>query len=591
ALSYAQTRNGPTLLLAQEGGDAQLALSSPSFLLLDQDRLKRRQVLRMHWEWLDCERALFEQETKRIANDSDPNERFRKLERWKARSAENYYRTLSETRVAQRKVTLADFKPSPAHGLLSHLRLSESTGPRTIAELMQRSATELLEDVGVAHTFRRLATLPITMPATVGDSLARMDSASRADWVATGKEEFRSPPAFLHFVCLLARVEPDLALEMLEEKIQGNAQSEFEAFQLIHFWTLSQLELRPEVNRWAGKTKLALAWLHASRLFDILIRASTHEIISEYFAEAIRPTIRDVFNSDRDFETEAVHPRQLRFRSFYVHALLTIWPTGVGNADRFQGILRKLCFIDPEKQTPHPDLLLPASWLQNSFGSFIAGDRSEVLRDWFKDEAVLFSTEFATNFFSDHLRRAGEWKSSELTSWAILQSIVGVNRLPEALHQKAIELAADDRFVGFVAHEPEVRKPALWFLAHQCADLPETRTQFSDQLVRIARELARSQPSRAELDELITLIVECAHVTATGEPVPQRASDEFSALMIRILEVWPNAIDEFWPTLRGLTARLSPAVAVGLWPLVLELRKRTRTTTVPERPAKPQTTS
>src|SRR5581483_8079063 len=382
--------------LTQEGGNAHFTLSDPAFALLQRDRAARRTAILSHQEWFDCDRRTFEKEARRIADNPNPRARFRNLKRWKQRSAAFNYASLVYKRNEQKDVTLSDFHPPPVHGLLSHLRLPEYPGSESFAKLLERSAHILLDEVGFADAFRRLASLPCRMPPSMHAAFKRQPAEWREKWINEAIHEFLSPVSRTHLIAFLAQTKPERAIELLEQIPTNDADKSCEAFQLIHFWTIARIEELPEVAPWQTNLRLSISWLHASRLFNILARSSPVEPVAEFFARAIKPTTHDVFRSARNMDTDAAHPLQVRFRSLYVHALAALLaPSSFSEEEqaRVTAVLHKLCFVTKNDKTlPHPDLMLPADWRRNSTGSYLQGDLAEMLHPWLGEDASLLST-------------------------------------------------------------------------------------------------------------------------------------------------------------------------------------------------------
>ena len=577
-LRWAYENNQPVIHLSDDAG-AKLAISDPSFALLEKEEGTRRDTLIRHSEWFDCDHATFHKEATRISRLPTAADRLGALERSRQRSAVYRYRSLLRRRERNEPLQLSHLDPPPSYSLLAHLRF---IGPpaKPLSEALDESAVVLVREYGFAEAFRRLSSFPVRLPAAIGAAFDRLTNEERIKWRERAAHEYLSPVSKVHLIALTARFDGPAAAAIAETVATEQAEKEFEAFQLVLFWTVSQLLFRPEVAKWSAIGVLTAAWLHSTRIYNILAAVSESENILEYFRSVIRPTANDIFRSDVALESEAAHPRQIRHRVFMLHGLTAaLVPSqfDAPNLARIRDTLRKLSFRQADEKTiPHMDLALPASWLGNALGSFICDDRAQRLEPWLGAEADMLSTPAMTELLRHSLSRLEASLVQEPLHWHALFHLVGILRSPVDFDSALVRLMSDERLPELVDSDLPSRRHAFFFLAHQSIHYPNARGALIDRFVSIARRLNSSTEPPDTLSDNVTVMLECIHVLSGAKKEAVAAAQEFVRITSLVLDAWPKAAEEFMIVLRGLAGRLPIETNVALWPLFLELRKRAR---------------
>jgi hypothetical protein len=255
------------ILLKMEGHNQVFNLKCDDLIIASSDPTKRQSFLQQKTIELDIPRTQFQAISDQIMQIAAPDARINFYNGILKQSAVTYYNTLKE-HIADDDFC-GDLIPNVAL-LLKYLRIDK---PENGFDL-DTTSDALLADYGLEETIRRLSLLPILPPKNLVQKfldLPLCDKRKTVESLGTTPNAPLSRKLVLLEFMLLAEAQ-DSEKSALRNDIlssQSNKQS-FRRIRHIFSMTINELIARTEIHSWATSSIMAVAWLHATQLDQVL---------------------------------------------------------------------------------------------------------------------------------------------------------------------------------------------------------------------------------------------------------------------------------------------------------------------------------
>lgn len=341
-------------------------------------------------DWLDLPSRERRLRIREIASDRDPARRVQQFMCERDNSLEYLYQNVKRRHRSGEQLVEQDLFPRSLVSLTNHLRLSKEEISSGVID-WERSARELLSDVGLARALQRFVHLPIPIPKVLVDAYGASPVPREKFTVARLIRTTRHPLAMLQISHLIASATPtstapevsdagkliDQALNSTEGVLQWSL------FKQILKWSFEIFGCLGKFREMQPSLRLAFAWMHAGRLCDGFLSGgmSVHDG-RETFAALTRSYGLEIGSWNSALWDDCSHPRfagRIPTLMAALGSILTRLP------EKISGNLRRKTILglgDESEVDPSAALLLrDIRLMRNSIGSFLGGDCASSARD------------------------------------------------------------------------------------------------------------------------------------------------------------------------------------------------------------------
>ena len=295
-------------------------------------------------DWFDNESYQHKSSVDNILAESDPGNRFERLEQAQEQSAEFFYQSLHARLSKHESITVEQTFPPSAASLMAHLRIRGTEELESKFDL-KLFAERLLEQVGLEQTIERLAALPILLPDAVWQSVRLLSKDALGQLIVQLKERLLTPLSQIHLFHILAdrgceiADYLDQAKSILNDLVSEVGERRWKTFGRILECVRREFALRGDYRALPVQARLLVVWLHSCRLHNILLLGPVDEAAVETaFGNAAEFNRLDLNASTASLWFDAAHPRNVdRWTCVLkgIGAILRRLPTDIADALRF----------------------------------------------------------------------------------------------------------------------------------------------------------------------------------------------------------------------------------------------------------------
>ena len=547
-----------------------VVLRDQALLVLHDAPAERELTLRRNRHWFDCLDEEFEAAVAEIASAEDPQRRLDLVESWRESSTAMFY-----TRLPQKLLetsSLSELRPPSIEGLVRCLRLRPDVEPsEPLQEALETAACQLMQEEDLFTAVERLVSLPVPLPEALVEAVAALPVEDRRLLLKRLLKSASSPLSKIHIVRLLTRFSndswtyPGIVLQIVSSLASDDSAAEFEAFCALLNWVDSDFDRWPEAKSWAPCVRLALVWTHAHRLHAgfTQIGASINWIrVRDTFAHMARRITTELFERDSEYYFDIAHPRQVERSTFLLMALAY----GLGQSPSPWPLGRLMS----------PSLLLDPSLGHNGLGSFLSGDRGDILVHLLAEQdaskltrpALMGLAETALNELID--------STPETTAWARLYAVVGDFPPYKELNGRMIEAIWRTDFVALARRDVRSGLFALRVASCQAYHLgdEELRSRLKKDLLKLAEHLATQGDNNASSfqEEDVHRVIESAFHLSIAVPPSTNVFSELADLLSELARIWALTVKPCEEVVQRLVDELPIAQGRHFWPLLVRLR-------------------
>ncbi len=272
---------------------------------------ERRLALIRQSQWIDIAPDQLESVASKLAYTEPASIRIEQLQRWQEINANAYYAILNEVLRARQRLHYDRFLPQSIESLLNHNRFLDPS-KFDFAEMAKRTLTEEME---------KFAELIGGLPCMITDDLLLMIDKFSPDSkrkLVRALLAIRTPLSLIQLVKVLGTPSNNRAYAVLRNRILRQLLSqeiltEYQAFERILKWIGNRFAGIPDARKLPWDVRLALIWLHASKLFGTL-RRTGHPAnwIAETFAQGQTLTSVALLDSTSPIRGDAATPNLVK---------------------------------------------------------------------------------------------------------------------------------------------------------------------------------------------------------------------------------------------------------------------------------------
>ena len=221
-----------------------------------------------------------------IVNIKNTEKRFSAVHDLLSHSGVHFYQQL-ETRLEDGHwAKLDELLPPSSDAMLRFLRMDNNADVQTV---LKHAAKQLIKDVGIKETLRRLSALPCPLPAAVHEHLATLSADKKKQIFQDWRTEIILPLEHFHFIhaAICHTAYPTEDLQKLLETFLSNPERDtlIEAFLAFLNWVKHHFDAWKETCCWHPAVRLTAAWLHSGQIMKILMSV---KVSSTEFTEVLR---------------------------------------------------------------------------------------------------------------------------------------------------------------------------------------------------------------------------------------------------------------------------------------------------------------
>jgi len=562
-------------------------MNDPSLgLLLPDEGGRRKTVLRLRG-WFDCGSEEFEREAAALLADANPSSRMTHLYEWRTRSTELYYRDLEESLRRQEDVSWSQLAPN-FESLAGRMRLPTKLQGSNFQDVWEESARLLLEEDELLAVVARFSSLPVVMPQTIIDAVSALGTGEKQQLFQRISSSWTAPIRLLHVVnlalrCLSEQSGLDFASKTLAQLFSERGEQNFVSFKAVLMFVNEEIaELEP-IKNWSVEIRLAMTWMHACRLHDLMwaVGFSSQDIVSQF--ERRQGALRGALLRDAEAWYECTYPCRLNRTVLLTHgigSLLAGCDPALLAAAKISDLVRNeaLVQLSGDQLFPKLGLLADPNLARNGLSSFLGVDHYPVLSAMIEDDVIKHTaTEYLRQSVQNDLASLGE-AGANPGFWQGIAAVTDDLPLYPELAQQCIQ--ALEFFDPLAARHENF--PVLAFVfraaAFQVTHLQheDLRTKYRDYLVEwLKREVAGVNVPEDEtipLGRRVFSLIEIASTLSYVPDDPKKSSSEFTLLLERMMEIWPDFIEHYGRFLSSEVWDVPAAESEGWWHLTLKLR-------------------
>lgn len=337
---------------------------------------ERRLALIRQSQWIDIAPEQLESIVSKLAYTEPASLRIEQLQRWQEINANAYYAILHEVLRTRQRLHYDRFLPQSIEALLNHNRFLDPN-KFDFAEMAKRAITEEVE---------KFAELVGGLPCIITDDLLLMIDNFSPDSkrkLVRALLAMRTPLSLIQLVKILGTPSNNRAYALLRNRILRQLLSqdmlgEYQAFERILRWIGNRFAGIPDARKLPWDVRLALIWLHASKLFGTLRRTS-HPIdwIAETFARGQTLTSVALLDSTSPIREDAATPNLVKAERLLASGLFYCMSGDELVQSESRLVDLTLIRNDNNETFPKPDIFRspPQS---NVFNSFLGLDIGEL---------------------------------------------------------------------------------------------------------------------------------------------------------------------------------------------------------------------
>ncbi|MEO5332679.1 MAG: hypothetical protein H7839_11705 [Magnetococcus sp. YQC-5] len=623
--------DGEKSMALLEEGDKELLLSlEPAiFPLFLSSPLERVNHLKQHRSWFDCPSGEFARIVADLATIEDPPRRLEQVQLWRDQAPEIFYQQLQE------EMNAGGFELSPQRLLppsgsrwLRSMRL-DVDATVSFAEQWADAAARLLQEEGLETALARMMGLPLALPVSLLEALAKMEESDRGVFLLNRANAAATPLDRIHLLRLLlqfnvaSRDDPARGAWMgvLQDLLTSAAQEETQAFTAILKWVNAAARPWPEASHWPAEIRLAFAWSHARRLHALLKAWGTtdHQIVT-YFDQAFDALKSALLFPTRNLgELDAAHPIHLDQDNLLLfglgHALEAHWEAISSHGEIVRQLAEVAFLKGVEKdliRLPDPSALLDVTLASNGFSSFMGNDSLTWLLDRLQavgrgESSVVWTAQWRADWRENALTQLEQDQDGN-TAWALLWQLQGNLPLPREACLRLTSLVEKTDFSMLCRTDPLSGSFALLVASHlipldgnaeraarirmegQLSSCLEailshrgrngktsgewvTGSEDRQEVVGIEDLTENSQDKASEDEKALMRFFNAILKIAVITDDPERSAEHFGGLLSQLCEHHSGVLAPLLrPILQHLVENLPMAIGHHLWKPLLLLR-------------------
>lgn len=576
---------GHAALMGQENSDRTQIVMGRWLPLLLESEDRRRDYLNTQPTLFDLPAEDRKSSVTEIATAFSGSDRIQLAEVQERRSGAAFFQHLETRLRSGERPEFDDFLPTALSALPLHLRISTTADPD-----FALAAERLLAEVGLEESLVRMSGIPFRLPDPLIAAALELDSGPFGRILSLLRKRCLTPTSRLAlFEVATQRARMDSACVALAVEIRNGlldastGRDGFEGFALILRWTIERFRLSPGVGEWNTSVFLACAWMHASRLHNVLLGLGVqHSDVREHFIHALARLPRFVRSPRAAVINDAAGQFDVPWCVLLARGLgsaIAALPTDF--ASQFQIEIEQLLNAREEHENEKLlHLTAETATRPNALASFLGGAWATPLR------ALLGEMGFSKVFESsaESIARTHldilETNPLALDAWIVLWAVTGsAPFLTEGWDRlKSLMLGAD--FVQFFRREPVKSGVALNFACAQARNLGDVQLcrRLKDQLLVCARfsgdghERGIGELADPGIFEGATWkLVEAAYWLSVDE-ADSDTEFTFSSLALELTRACPEIGTSLRKRLGMRPGALPLRLAAGAWPLYLAIR-------------------
>lgn len=313
-------------------GNASWRFADPALEMLSSDESVRRAFVSRKLPQLVDATDDVEAVVQQLASSTSPFERMKFERELRARTAVGRYTHAKELFASKEELSANELLPACVDRYLAFLGLSADGDTRIDWEA---TATQLAAHVGPEETLRRLAGIPIRLPAVVLENFRRMDLPAATALVEGLRRDSITTLRRLRVIELLrgdARPTWDDTIEKLATDLLSTWQSEARALHEVLHWSERVWRRDPRWRALPVGHRLACVWAHADHTLAIFSASQFNsKLIEERMATLHSGAMRDVLVFDSDYESNIAAPRRLLMETLLLYGLNAALGTKAGS--------------------------------------------------------------------------------------------------------------------------------------------------------------------------------------------------------------------------------------------------------------------
>ena len=554
-------------------------------LLASNNPKVREQVLRSHRFWFDCDNATFERVVSEIVSTTNLRRRVDLANEWREQSAAVFYSSFEQKLHDDGGFTIDALIPPSGAGLLRHFHFEQyAAGSLSFHEKLSRAAESILAAEELETCLERLCCLPVKLPMQVRETFRQLPSSERRAVLDRLASRLTAPVCQLHLIdlALLSPDSTDLVQRILDELCGDVGELQFRLFQAILNLLSGEFSYWHETRKWLPSMRLAMIWVHASKLYNLLYHPTPQ---LEGFAHGLeehsqmRSISADLLDRNPEFWNDVLHPRRLNRIKLVVHGLASVLSGCEPEILKALEITEKISAFAvrtlEEQQFLDSQLWRDESSLaQDNLDLLLGGERSEYL-------ASLLGTELGQQIASDQLKAAVENALDSLINepsakqkWLLIITVIGDLPIYRDLREKFNNLLNNLDIVELYRAEPFTALFAMMVASDHAASSGDEnlRSKLEQELVAIARVINSQEQKEPVNREIADYVIESALKLAVRANEPRTTSHSLNSLLERIFSAWPRLASLRANGLSRGVRELPANQLHGCWKTVLLLR-------------------
>jgi hypothetical protein len=577
----------PKIAVLDRDGHQVGETNDPSLgLLLPGETARRQTILRLRG-WFDCGREEFESEADALLADGNPASRMARLYEWRTRSTELYYRNLEESLRRQEDVSWSQLSPN-FESLAARMRLPTNLEGASFQDTWEKSARALLEEDELLAVVARFSSLPVVMPQTIIAAVSALRPEDKQQLFHRISSSWTAPIRLLHVLNLALRCFSDgsgldVARNILTQLFSEQGEQNFVSFKAVLMFINEEIaELEP-IKNWSVEIRLAMTWIHACRLHDLMraVGFSSLDLVSQL--EQRQGALRSALLRDCDAWYDCVYPPRLNRTVLLTHGigvLLGGLEASLLAATKVSDFVRNEALqpLNDVQLFPKLGLLADPKLSRNWLSSFLGIDHYPILSAIIEDEVIQHTAaEYLKRSVQNDLAGLAE-AGANPALWQGLAAVTDDLPIYPELGEQCVQ--ALESFDPSGARQQDFRVTAFIFraAAFQVTHLQHEhlRIRYRDHLVAwLKREVAGVNVPEDEdipLERRVFSLIEIASILSYVPGDPKKSSSEFTLLLEKMMDVWPDFIEHYSRFLSSEVWDMPVAESEGWWHMTLRLR-------------------
>lgn len=563
--------------------------ADPLLGILKDGEVQREAVLRRYRFWFDFDNSVFEKEVKEISSLADPRARHEKAYNLRENSAGYFYWSLWNHFRATGRVPESGLMPATGDSLLKHFSLPTSFDTSVdVPGTLSTAAEVLIINQGLHTSLTRFQCLPIRMPQSLVKHFGELNAEEKKDLLARFKTEWQSPVGKLHYVDLVLRssAEDTSAIESAKSVFDELFDDErgaanFKAFEHILYYVNAEFGHPTNAADIPAGVRLLLVWAHACRLHDLFIGVGAPpDGLTKMFRGMPTRTSADALFREPDYWNNCLHPRMFSRIVFLTHGVASVL------GENEQQVLERLKVRESldeflsagDKETKILSLISDPALMTNTTGSFLGGDRAEVLSKIFESKDV---QGLASSHLEESVRAAiGELKRNPhyALQWATIKAVVWDTPIYSDLRPDLQLVLKNLDLRPLIASDPTAATQALIVACGQFPYYPddEIRSRLESAWLDLAwhysTEFENGGVDEDRAHNTVAILLECALGLAVEFHNPRATSRAWGALLMRMLNVAPNLSRYLGYAIHKRVLETPATQLHGIFPVLLMVR-------------------